>query len=314
MAMERIQQINLASAKGSENEYIIRDSIGITIGRFYIIELSRDNRYCSFRVKFYRKDYEDYKLLKEAVKHLVSTLFKNMNIYKATALVDEEINTRAFTELGFELEGFISNSIVSGNTFRHELMFGIDRDSFQNSEKYKNLVLEGNNIELRLLNPENAQELLDYYIRNKEHLRPFEPVRDDSFFTLEVQRRDLLENYKQYLNGRGVNLGIFKGNQFIGKIRVSNIVMGVFRNAFVGYSVDRAMQGKGYMKEALKLTLKYAFEDLDLHRVEATTLVDNVRSQAVLLDCGFKEIGISKKYLFINGEWRDHKVFYRVKD
>jgi ribosomal-protein-alanine N-acetyltransferase len=312
--MEKLQYINLALASGNDNEYIIRDNIGITIGRFFIIELSRENRYCSFRVKFYRKDLEDYVLLKEAVGHLTKTLFKNMSIYKVTAFVDEEINTRAFTELGFELEGFIPNSLASGNSFKHELLFGVDKDSFQSNEKYKSLVIKGNHIELRLLNPENAQELLDYYKRNKEYLRPFEPVRDDSFFTLEVQRRDLLDNYKQYLNGRVANLGIFKEDKLIGKIRVSNIVMGVFKNAFVGYSMDKAQQGKGYMKEALNLTVSYAFEDLDLHRIEATTLVDNEKSQGVLRGCGFKEIGISEKYLYINGEWRDHKIFYRVRD
>lgn len=312
--MQKLQHINLALANGNENEYIIRDNSGITIGRFFIIELSRENRYCSFRVKFYRKSIEDTSLLKEAVAHLTSTLFKNMNIYKVTVLADEEINTKAFTELGFELEGFIPNSIVEGKTFRHELMFGVDKEVFQSDKLLRNIVIQGPNVELRQLNPEYAQEILDYYIKNREHLKPFEPLRDESFFTLEVQKRDLMENYRQYLNGKVLNLGIFKDSLLIGKIRISNIVIGVFKNAFVGYSIDRAYQGKGFMKEALELTTKYAFENLDLHRIEATTLVDNIRSQRVLLGCGFEEIGISKKYLYINGAWRDHKIFYKVND
>jgi ribosomal-protein-alanine N-acetyltransferase len=68
------------------------------------------------------------------------------------------------------------------------------------------------------------------------------------------------------------------------------------------------------MKEALKLVLDYAFEDMELHRIEATTLLDNEKSQRVLVSCGFKEVGISEKYLFINGKWRDHKIFYKTRE
>jgi len=89
--------------------------------------------------------------------------------------------------------------------------------------------------------------------------------------------------------------------------------MGVFKNAFIGYSMDEKEQNKGYMKEAVKLAVTYAFEELELHRIEATTLVDNEKSQRVLKNCGFRELGISEKYLYINGEWRDHMVFYKVK-
>jgi len=108
-------------------------------------------------------------------------------------------------------------------------------------------------------------------------------------------------------------LGIYKNNKIIGKIRISNIVMGVFKNAFIGYSMDEKEQNKGYMKESVKLAVAYAFKELELHRMEATTLIDNEKSQRVLKNCGFKELGISEKYLYINGEWRDHMVFYKVK-
>lgn len=312
--MDKMQNVSLSSVRGNDREYIIKDSMGITMGRFFIIELSKENRFCSFRVKFYRNEGGDYSLLKEAVKLILISLFRNMDIFKVNALIDEDTNIRAFTESGFQLEGIITNSIISNSSHKHEFVFGIDKDTFQNREKNRSLILKGRNIELRLLTPENAKEVLEYYKRNREHLKPFEPARDESFYTLELQKKDIIENYKQFLNGTSVNLGIFKDNKFIGKIRLSNIVMGVFKNAFVGYSMDKDEQGKGYMKEALRLTIKYAFEDLGLHRIEATTLVDNIKSQAVLLGCGFNEIGISKKYLFINGEWRDHKIFYIVNE
>lgn len=310
--METKQLVTLSAANGNENVYIIKDGNGITIGRIFIIELSRENKYCSFRIKFYRNTKNDYILLREAIKIILRTLIKKMDIYKVSTIVDEEINTKALTDLGYELEGIIPNSIIIKSKFISELMFGIDRDTFENTIVSKPILLKGNNIELKVLTPENAEELLEYYLKNREHLRPFEPSRDESFYTIETQRKDLIENYKSYFNGESINFGIFKKNRLVGKIRVSNIVLGVFRNAFVGYSMDKDEQGKGYMKEALNLVLSYAFNYMEIHRIEATTLVDNIKSQAVLLGCGFKEIGISEKYLFINGEWRDHKIFYKV--
>ena len=54
----------------------------------------------------------------------------------------------------------------------------------------------------------------------------------------------------------------------------------------MGYSIDKEEQGKGYMKEALSLVSKYAFEEMELHRLEASTLIENIKSQKVLKACG----------------------------
>ena len=66
------------------------------------------------------------------------------------------------------------------------------------------------------------------------------------------------------------------------------------------------------MREALKLVLKYSKDYLDLHRIEASELVDNEKSKKVLINTGLEEVGINKKYLFINGKWSDHITFYKI--
>ena len=60
--------------------------------------------------------------------------------------------------------------------------------------------------------------------------------------------------------------------------------------------------------------LSYAFGDLELHRVEAATLVDNVSSQRVLEKNGFERIGLARRFLRINDEWRDFLLFQRLVD
>ena len=172
--------------------------------------------------------------------------------------------------------------------------------------------IEGNNILIRNFTPDDAQELLEYYLRNKDHLRDFEPVRDASFYTYETQKEILLESYRQLMTGTGSDLGIYIGDKLIGKAKISSIVYGVFKSGILGYSIDKEYEGKGYMKEAINLVLNYAKEYLDLHRLEASVLTTNERSKGVLLACGFEKVGINKKYLYINGKWRDHITFYKI--
>ena len=105
-------------------------------------------------------------------------------------------------------------------------------------------------------------------------------------------------------------MGIFKENKLIGKVKISNIVSGIFKNGIIGYSIDKDQQGNGYMKEAVKMALEYAFKELRLHRIEASALVENTRSRNVLIACGFKELGLNEEYLFIDGKWRDHVTYY----
>ena len=114
------------------------------------------------------------------------------------------------------------------------------------------------------------------------------------------------------MTGVGSDLGIYKDNKLIGKAKISNIVYGVLKSGILGYSIDKEYEGKGYMKEAINLVLEYAKEYLDLHRIEASVLTTNERSKGLLLSCGFEEIGINKKYLYINGKWSDHVTFYKI--
>ena len=167
---------------------------------------------------------------------------------------------------------------------------------------------------LKILTPEYAEELVNYYIRNKEHLAPFEPKRSSSFFTLETQRENLAESYRAYLNGNTAEFGVFFKDILIGKIKVSSIVYGAFRSGIVGYSIDKDYEGKGYGKRALRLLCDYAFSELELHRLEGSTLLNNIKSQRVLKGCGFKELGRNEQYLHIAGAWQDHITFYKINE
>ncbi|MFT7024734.1 MAG: ribosomal-protein-alanine N-acetyltransferase [Rhodococcus sp. (in: high G+C Gram-positive bacteria)] len=93
---------------------------------------------------------------------------------------------------------------------------------------------------------------------------------------------------------------------FCGQITVGNIVRGALRSAWIGYWVSKELNGRGVATAALALGLDHCFGPVGLHRVEATVRPENLASQAVLRHVGFREEGLLKDYLDVNGTWRDH--------
>lgn len=299
----------------SNREFLIKDKDGITIGRIFLIEIDDKSKYCLFRLNFYKYNNNDsYFYLSNILEEILNIAFRNLDMSKISVAVNENVSLEAFMNLGFKIEGVIEKSTVINNKEAAMIILGIDFEGFNTNYTHKFLSLKGEKINLRILSPQYAQQLLNYYLRNKDYLKPYEPPREDEFYKLEFQRKSLIESYKNYLNSTEFNFGIFKGEELIGKIRLSSIIYGVFNSAFLGYSIDEKMQNNGYMKEAVKLVTDYAFNEVKLHRIEASTLVDNIKSQRVLKACGFEEIGISKKYLFINEKWRDHIIFYKLRE
>lgn len=96
-------------------------------------------------------------------------------------------------------------------------------------------------------------------------------------------------------------------DEIVGVINVNNIVRGSFLSASLGYYVGQRHHGAGFMTEALKQTIGFAFDELGLHRIEANIQPSNARSRNLVKRCGFELEGISKAFLYINGEWRDHE-------
>ncbi len=308
---------SIEGVRGSANEYIIKSPSGINVGSFVIFDMNKESKRCSLRINYFKDSLQE--LLKGALDSILSSIFRDSSIHKINIYVREEIQVEAFFSCGMTLQGLLTDNVFYKGEFYDEMVFGIDLLTFNSLRLNRSMSVngvegpQGEDFTLKILTPQNASELLDYYIRNREHLRGFEPARDESYYTLETQKRLIGESYRQFLNGTTQDFGIFLRGQLIGKIKLSNIVYGVFKSGVVGYSIDKAQQGKGYMKRALQLLVDYAFGELDLHRIEASTLVDNLKSQGVLKSCGFRELGLNEKYLYINGKWQDHITFYLIK-
>lgn len=116
----------------------------------------------------------------------------------------------------------------------------------------------------------------------------------------------------------GPNVGLIaresSSNGVVGVFTLSQIALGNFRSCYLGYYGMAAFAKQGLMTEALNATMAYAFEQIGLNRVEANIQPGNHRSIALVQRCGFEKEGFSKRYLKIDGEWRDHERWARLAD
>ncbi|MFM4650415.1 GNAT family N-acetyltransferase [Aeromonas bivalvium] len=161
---------------------------------------------------------------------------------------------------------------------------------------------------LTVLPPERADLMLDYYLRNRQHLAPWEPRRDPEFYTLASWFTRLRESYAQFFAGQAVNLVALDGSgeRVIATCNFTNIVHGMFQACHLGYSIDGAHQGQGLMQEVVQGGIGYLFGELGLHRIMASHMPANLRSAALLARLGFEREGYARDYLMINGRWEDH--------
>jgi ribosomal-protein-alanine N-acetyltransferase len=113
---------------------------------------------------------------------------------------------------------------------------------------------------------------------------------------------------------RGFDIRRVSDGAVVGSIEISRIARGNFKSAYLGYRIDEAERGRGYMTEALQLALRHAFRALKLHRVEANIEPGNEASIALVHRAGFTREGFSRRYLKHGGRWRDHERWALLRE
>ena len=93
----------------------------------------------------------------------------------------------------------------------------------------------------------------------------------------------------------------------VGVFDLSQIFRGIMQSAYLGYYALAPYARQGYMRDGMDLMLRYAFTTLRLHRVESNIQPANKRSIGLVRRAGFVREGYSRRYLKIDGRWRDHE-------
>ena len=163
----------------------------------------------------------------------------------------------------------------------------------------------------RLISIHDASALTRLLEENRDFLAPWEPVRDEEYFTLAGQRKTIERALERHAQGAAFPCVILAPDetQVVGRINLNTIVRGPFQSASVGYLVAEKFNGQGLATAAVADIKRRAFGELGLHRLEAGTLTNNHGSQKVLERNGFERFGLAPRYLKIAGEWQDHILF-----
>lgn len=163
---------------------------------------------------------------------------------------------------------------------------------------------EGDRVCLRAPEADDAERFIAAVARSRELHRPWvSPPADRASFEAYLGR----VADPRMIGALVVSREPRDAGQLVGVINASEIVRGCFQSAYLGFYAFVGAAGRGLMTEGLALFCAHAFEDEQLHRLEANIQPDNARSLALAQRLGFSREGFSPRYLKIDGDWRDHE-------
>jgi ribosomal-protein-alanine N-acetyltransferase len=129
-----------------------------------------------------------------------------------------------------------------------------------------------------------------------------DPVRDRDAFRA---RCGAWERQRQFDTAYGFGLFLNDGT-FAGEVSLGSVLRGPFQSSFIGYWIDEAQAGHGYVPEGVALVIRYGFDSLGLHRMEAAIVPRNAKSRRVAAKLGLRDEGVAERFLQIRGVWEDH--------
>lgn len=166
---------------------------------------------------------------------------------------------------------------------------------------------------LSLLHERDAQAIADYYAKNATHLDPWEPARPDGFHSAKSWRQRARKAQLDARSGTSLRLvaRLKEQGEIIGVCNFTNVQRGPSQSAYLGYSIASSQQGKGLMFEIVDAGCRYMLTEAGLNRIQAACIPENTRSMVLLEKLGFRQIGLARSYLQINGVWADHLLWER---
>ena len=180
---------------------------------------------------------------------------------------------------------------------------GTDRDSAN--------AVRGDGVYLRPPEMNDFEEWASLRQRSRAFLVPWEPTWPADDLTRSAFRRRLRRHAGEIGNDEAYPFLIFReaDDAMLGGLTLSQVKRGVAQAATLGYWTGQPYAGQGWMSRAVRAATGFAFATLRLHRVEAACLPSNDASIRLLTRTSFRQEGLARAYLRINGQWQDHLLF-----
>ena len=176
------------------------------------------------------------------------------------------------------------------------------------------LRLETERMVLRLPAHADFGPWVELRVESRAFLTPWEPVWAQDHLSRKSFTNRVYWAQRASRNGTSLPLFLIRHDgQLLGAITLDNIRRGPAQSATIGYWIGQRFARHGYMREAILGVVHHAFDTLDLSRIEAACLPENVASRGCLERCGFKYEGVAQSYLQIHGRWRNHVLYSNLR-
>lgn len=168
-------------------------------------------------------------------------------------------------------------------------------------------------ISIRLVRPRDARTLQHELLSNRMWLRQWEATNPEGAVSFDM-RLGIRRLLQQYRDGNGVPLVMEYEGQIAGQLNVWGIARGSLSTATIGYWVSERFAGLGVTPTSVAMATDLCFEELRLHRMEICIRPENHASLRVVEKLGFRYEGRRRRFIHINGDWRDHLCFALVRE
>lgn len=178
-----------------------------------------------------------------------------------------------------------------------------------------NMSYETERLKMELPNPAATRQVLEFQLRNQALFERYEPTRPDNFYTLSHQHSLLKCEQKLAMKLSTIRFYVSQKEapaSIIGTVCLHDVLRMPYSCCEIGYKFDHAYHHHGYAKEAVAKALDIAFLDLELHRVFARVVPDNMPSIRLLESLDFMQEGIEHECTQIRGVWTDHLRYARL--
>ncbi len=308
------------SSKGSNELYSIEvdgRSVGI-IELGSINQLHRNARIS--KVLIGDKQYRGRGVASKAIQEILKIGFQKKRLHKVSlgVLSGNTPALRCYYRNGFVQEGVSREQrSVDGQWYDLIEMGLMARDWFASHSAVPRRSYKTERLIVRSAVLSDVQEAVDYYRRNKDFLAAYSPRRPEEFFTVSFHEQMIMQDVRHEQNGDGIRLWIERRDdpgRFIGNMSLSQMIRGVFCSCYIGYQLDKDELRQGYMTEALRVMIDVGFREFGMHRIEANIMPENTASRATVERLGFRQEGLAKAYLRLDGVWRDHLHYALLND
>lgn len=245
----------------------------------------------------------------EALNAALQIVFRDYKLHRVEANIMPH-NARSISlvqRLGFELEGLSRRYLEINGRWEDHLHYVLLSDS-PLTEQSDYPVLTSERLIIRLLEDKDIPAIIQYFDRNRQHLGQYNPVAVDKQSSPAYWQAQAAIARHHFHNGLQFDFGLFlqdKPSYLIGMINIGDIEPLPFSACEIGYSVDKLMAGRGIMFEGLMVVLQYAYEGFGINRVYARIHTENEQSIRLLKLIGFKEEGLIRQGLYLNGSHQD---------